>query len=242
VVKQRYRTHPNTSARCALLLAAPSQDWNVFKQIFVEHWDGFKGVYPRYNTSYYAGLVEKMLRCGNPEQMGSIEYRCLHCGAGTHRVAMSCKSSLCLRCAKVYVDNWVSQVSQMLHEGVIYRHVVLTVPEILRKTFYQHADRLLSAFMRCGVRCLDDVFSRVSGTRLKGGYIVVIQTHGRNGQYNPHLHIIATSGGWEQHAEQWVHLDYLPYPMLRKKWQWHLLTMLRQTVKTPEMRRLVDTC
>jgi len=96
--------------------------------------------------------------------------------------------------------------------------------------------------MRCGVRCLDDVFSRVSGTHLKGGYIVVIQTHGRNGQYNPHLHIIATSGGWDQQAQQWVHLDYVPYPLLRKKWQWHLLTMLRQTVKTSEIRRLVATC
>jgi Putative transposase len=36
--------------------------------------------------------------------------------------------------------------------------------------------------------------------------------------------------------------DYVPYPMLRKKWQWHLLTMRRRTVKTPELRRLVDTC
>ena len=54
--------------------------------------------------------------------------------------------------------------------------------------------------MRCGVRCLDDFFSRVSGRALKGGYIVVIQTHGRNGQYNPHLHIIATSGGWDPQA------------------------------------------
>ena len=155
---------------------------------------------------------------------------------------MSCKSALCLRCAKVYVDTWVSQVSQMLHEGVIYRHIILTVPEILRKTFYQQSQAVLSPFMRCGVRCLDDVFSRVSGTHLKGGDIVVIQTHGRNGQYNPHLHIIATSGGWDQQAKQWVHLDYVPYPLLRKKWQWHLLTMLRQTVKTSEIRRLVATC
>ena len=108
---------------------------------------------------------------------------------------MSCKSALCLRCAKVYVDNWVSQVSQMLHEGVIYRHIVLTVPELLRKIFYQQAKAVLSPFMRCGVRCLDDVFSRVSGCTLQGGYIVVIQTHGRNGHYNPHLHLIATSGG-----------------------------------------------
>lgn len=30
--------------------------------------------------------------------------------------------------------------------------------------------------------------------------------------------------------------------MLRKKWQWHLLTMLRQTVKTQEVKRLVDAC
>ncbi len=91
--------------------------------------------------------------------------------------------------------------------------------------------------MRCGVRCLDDVFRRVSGKNLKGGYIVVIQTHGRNGQYNPPLHIIATSGGWDQQARQWVHLDYIPYPLLRKKWQWYLLTMLRQTVQTQEIKR-----
>jgi len=224
------------------MVAASSQDWNVFKQLFVEHWEGFTRVYPRYHTRYYAGLVDKMLRCGNPDQMGYIEYRCLQCGEGTHRVAMSCKSSLCLRCAKVSVDHWVSQVSRMLHEGVISRHIVLTMPAMFRQTFYQHASKVLSAFMRCGVRCLDDVFSRVSGRALTGGYIVVVQTHGRNGQYNPPLHIIATSGGWDRQTSQWVHLDYVPYPLLRKKWQWYLLTMVRQTLQTKEINRLVDAC
>lgn len=69
--------------------------WNVFKQIFAEHWDGFTRVYPRYDTRYYAGLVDKMLGCGNPDKMGYMEYRCRHCGEGPHRVAMSCKSCLC---------------------------------------------------------------------------------------------------------------------------------------------------
>jgi Putative transposase/Transposase zinc-binding domain len=224
------------------MMAAPAEDSNVFKQLFIDHWDGFKHVYPRYDTRYYDGLVDKMLGCGNPDQMGYLEYRCEHCGQGKHVVSMSCKSSLCLRCAKVYVDNWVAQVSKMLHEGVIYRHIVLTVPAMLRTTFYQNAQALLSPFMRCGVRCLDDVLSRVSGKSLTGGYIVVVQTHGRNGQYNPHLHIIATSGGWDQQANEWMHLDYLPYTLLRKKWQWYLLTMLRQTLKTQEMKRLVDAC
>ena len=224
------------------MTAATPPAWSVFKQIFAEHWDGFKRAYPRYDRRYYDGLVAKMLGCGDPAQMGYIDYRCLQCGEGTHRVAMSCKSSLCLRCAKVYVDTWGRQVSQMLHEGVIYRHIVLTMPALLRTTFYQQSQALLSPFMRCGRRCLDDVFSRISGRPLTGGYIMVIQTHGRNGQYNPHLHISATSGDWDRQAQQWVHLDYVPYPLLRKKWQWHLLTMLRQTVKTSAIRRLVDTC
>lgn len=224
------------------MIVEPSRDWNVFKQIFVDHWQGFKQFRPRYDTPYYQGLVDKMLDCGNPDKMGSIEYRCLDCGQGKHLVSMSCKSSLCLRCAKVYVDDWVTQVSKMLHEGVIYRHIVLTVPDVLRTPFYQNADVLLSPFMKCGVKCLDDFFREVSGKTLKGGYIVVVQTHGRNGQYNPHLHIIATSGGWDAQAEQWVHLGYLPYPMLHKKWQWYALEMCREALQTNEMDRLVKTC
>jgi hypothetical protein len=188
------------------MMAEPSEDWNVFKQIFVEHWEGFTHVSPRYDTRYDDGLVDKMLGCGNPDKRGSSAYRCEHGGQGKHVVSMSCKSSLCLRCAKVYVDNWVAQVSKRLHEGVIYRHIVLTVPAMLRTTFDQNAQALLSPFMRCGVRCLDDVLSRVSGQSLKGGDIVVVQTHGRNGQYNLHLPMIATSGGWDQQAEQWGHL------------------------------------
>jgi len=130
----------------------------------------------------------------------------------------------------------------MLHDGVIYRHIVLTVPDVLRTPFYQNAEALLSPFMKCGVNCLDDFLSTVSGKALKGGYIVVVQTHGRNGQYNPHLHIISTSGGWDEQAEQWVHLGYLPYPMLHKKWQWYALEMCREALKTDAMARLVKAC
>jgi hypothetical protein len=224
------------------MLVAPLRDWNVFKQIFAEHWDGFTHAHPRYQTAYYHGLVAKMLDCGNPAKMGSIEYRCLHCGQGKHLVAMSCKSSLCLRCAKVYVDTWVSQVSKMLHAGVIYRHIILTVPAMFRTTFYQNAAVVLSAFMRCGAHCLDDFYSTVRGKALKGGAITVLHTHGRNGQYHPHLHLLATSGGYDAQGARWEHLQYLPYDLLRRKWQWHLLTMLRQTLKTDAVKRLVDTC
>jgi hypothetical protein len=231
-----------TLTRLTRMLTAPSGDWSVFQRIFADHWEAFQHAHPCYQTAYYDSLVAKMLACGNPEKMGYVAYRCLHCGQGKHLVSMSCKSSLCLRCAKVYTDDWVSQVSKVLHEGVIYRHIILTVPAMFRTTFYQNAAVVLGAFMRCGVQCLDDFYSTVKGKPLKGGYIVVLHTHGRTGQYHPHLHLLATSGGYDGLGESWEHLTYLPYELLRRKWQWHLLTMLRQTLKTEAIHQLVDAC
>ena len=152
--RHRYNRHPLT--RWTPLLTAPVRAWSIFQQIFAEHWEAFQQAHPRYHTSYYHTLVRKMLDCGNPAKMGSVEYRCLHCGQGQHLVSMSCQSSLCLRCAKVYTDNWVSQVSKVLHEGVIYRHIILTVPAMFRMTFSQNAGGVCNALMRCGAQCLDD--------------------------------------------------------------------------------------
>jgi hypothetical protein len=186
--------------------------------------------------------VAKMLACGHPEQMGDIADRCHQGGQGKHLVSMSCQSSLCLRCAKVSVDNWVSQVSQVLHAGVIYRHIILTVPALFRTTFYHNAAVVLSALMRCGVQGMDDFYSDVRGKALKGGSIVVIHPHGRTGQSHPQLHLLATSGGYDGQGERGEPLQYWPYALLRRKWQWHRRRMLRKTLETDAVKRLVDVC
>ncbi len=180
----------------------------------------------------------------NPEKMGSIEYLCQVCGKDSRIVPMSCKSTFCLRCSKVYVDDWVSQVTKQntkqLHEGVIYRHIVLTMPEGLRPLFYNKREELYGELFQCGVNSLDEFYSVTSGKELTGGYILVLQTHGRNGQYNPHLHIIGSSGGLDKANNKWEHLDYMPYRVLHKKWQWHLLEMLKRKVSKSELGDVVD--
>jgi hypothetical protein len=52
--------------------------------------------------------------------------------------------------------------------------------------------------------------AHVRGRALKGSYIVAIQRHGRNRQYNPPLHFLAIRGGWDQQARQWIPMDYVP--------------------------------
>src|SRR6266851_285812 len=101
VVQPLHRQQIIPPTRCTPMMPQPSGDWNVFQQIFAEHWDGFTHAHPRYQTSSYDGLVAKMLACGNPEQMGYLASRCLHCGQGTHRVSMSCTSALLCFARKV---------------------------------------------------------------------------------------------------------------------------------------------
>ena len=116
----------------------------TFKRIFQEHWEGFQEENPRYAGNYYDGVIGKMLGCGDPTN-GFMAYRCLHCGE-LKRVPFSCKSSFCLSCAKVYTEQWVEYINKALFRGMKYRHVVLTMPEELRKWFRED-DRLLGQLM-----------------------------------------------------------------------------------------------
>jgi hypothetical protein len=56
---------------------------------------------------------------------------------------------------------------------------------------------------------------------------VVVQTHGRNGSYNPHLHVIMSSGGINEKSGKWRGMNRISYGMLHKKWQYYLLTFMR---------------
>ncbi len=111
-------------------------DKNIFKRIIEDNWDIFKKQHPWFEDSHYNEVIQKALVCGS-EQGGYTEFRCLECGQGVRRVPFTCKSGFCLSCAKVYTDNVVSQISKMLRPGIKYRHVVLTIPKQLRKTFFE---------------------------------------------------------------------------------------------------------
>jgi len=90
--------------------------WNVFKQIFSEHWEGFKNRYPRYSEGYYEEQAERMSRVVATLRrlvlmkmgMWYIGYLCMSCGQGSRVVSMRVETglkpvctTLCLRCGKV---------------------------------------------------------------------------------------------------------------------------------------------
>jgi hypothetical protein len=212
-------------------------DKNTFKQIFRDYWEDFRAAHPRYATGYHSEMVQKMLDCGDPDRMGFAQFRCLGCGE-TRRVAFTCKSCFCLPCGKVYADRWVEFIGRRLFGGVTYRHIVLTMPEKLRLWFYRHP-ALLSDLMRAGHACLVDTFSALRKTPLDIGSAIILQTAGRPGNYNPHLHILLTAGGVDERGN-WKPVSYLPYDLLHRKWQYHLLTLMRKVIADPEVEKDIE--
>jgi hypothetical protein len=219
-----------------MALTTPRVDKDTFKQIFRDHWETFQQRHPRYRDRHVQAVIDKMLGCGTPES-GYSTYLCPHC-LEEKRVAFSCKSSFCLSCCKVYIDQWVDHIGRTLYEGVSYRHVILTMPDTLHLEFYRNR-ALLADLMKCGVAMLSDALSWFKKVKLEAGYVVVLETAGRAGHWNPHLHIVMTSGGVTL-QQKWREVDYFPFKALNKKWQYHLLTMVKHRLATPATRRQID--
>ena len=91
-----------------------------------------------------------------------------------------------------------------------------------------------------GTNVWKTLFSTVLRRKLKIGTIVVVQTHGRSGHYNPHLHIIMTSGGINEDMGSWFDLRFFKYEIIHKKWQYHLFGMLKSHFSSDEVDKLID--
>lgn len=204
-----------------------------FKRIFEDNWSDFVEQYPRFDTTHHHCEIAKMLTCGS-EAGGFAIFQCLCCGRDEHKVHFSCKSKSCLQCGKRYARESMAKIAARLLPGVSYRQVVLTLPEQLRTPFFRHSDqsKLYSNFMGLAHACLKELIQGMfNSTEYKIAPIVFLHTHGRNGHYHPHLHVILGEGAFHpklftpKNAE-WKTFKALPLGQLRLLWKKHLLGLV----------------
>lgn len=211
---------------------------NLIKTIFYDHWSVAKRVLSRrYDHSHWKAIVssvEKMLGCKDPAN-GYAEYICTGCGRAK-KVAFTCKSRFCPSCGKRYVDEWVDRTVAGIID-VAHRHLVFTIPEQLRDSLFKQRE-LIKVMMDAAARAAMEVL-RSRGATAVPGILAVVHTFGRDLKFNPHVHVLMTEGGLADKA--WQNIPFLPYDLLRRKWQYHLLTQLKKSLpKTPEQARLID--
>jgi hypothetical protein len=84
---------------------------------------------------------------------------------------------------------------------------------------------VLSGLMQAAHTAMNAVVAQAKRQAIRLGYIVVLQTAGRSANYNPHLHVILTAGGLRADGT-WQRLGYVPYDLLHRLWQTHVLEMI----------------
>jgi Putative transposase len=116
--------------------------------------------------------------------------------------------------------------------------VIFTIPEQLRK-YFEASPQLLSDIVRAAVETLEEVMSQAAGKKLKIGVIAVIQTSGRASNYNPHIHMMVTSGGIDENGK-WVEINWIKFGYLHKQWQKHLFEVVERQVFGSEIKTLLE--
>ena len=181
----------------------------------------FKANWKRFVLSHSSELrlveideVTKMLSCKGPDR-GCFVYLCTSCDE-YHFMYFGCNSRICSLCGKRHTDNWAEQLSKNTFD-VPHKHFTTTIPDILWEPIRE--DRgALKVLMDSAILTIKEFYEDIFGKDLTPGYIVVLHQFGRDLKYNPHIHVLATKGGFDAKKRFMEWTQFVPYKKLHKKW------------------------
>jgi hypothetical protein len=184
--------------------------------------------------------VEKMLSCMDPEKCYS-EYMCCNCGK-TKIVPHSCKSRICTVCGKKHADEWSEKINKEMY-AVTYRHIILTVSDRLWG-YFEGNSALQKLMLDTAAKVMKDIVKKYNGKdkRAEPGIIMVLHPFGRDLKTNMHVHMLMTEGGLTPKGK-WIPMSYIDYTVIRKKWQYYILTALKKAMpRDKELAKIIDWC
>lgn len=207
-----------------LLLKEESKNKPLYsvKLIFQNHWED----YFRVNNAREVELneVEKMLSCKGLER-GYFVFQCNNCGKELI-VPFGCNSRLCSCCGKRHTDKWAERLTNKIIKGVTYRHLTFSMPDILWNYFKE--DRSLQKIlMDIASKTIKEMFSLAMGFEVDVGIVEVFHPFGRDLIFKPHVHALATEGGYDSRNKFVTLPRYISYDAFHKKWKYNILTALR---------------
>jgi hypothetical protein len=202
----------------------------TLKQIFEanNNWSNFAAQHADRLRPVIIKEVDKMLSCRDPLKSGYHKYTCPSCPQVEVIVPHTCKSRFCSSCGKLAVDNWIDQAMSRFLD-VPHHHIVFTTPEQLRNIFLYDRSLLNILFTASSRTVLD--WCQNTGGYLPG-ICCVIHTFGSQLNFNPHIHMLITSGGLSNNHSKFIANSHIPWNMLKARWKYHVVTLLKPKLKT----------
>jgi len=185
--------------------------------------------------------VTKMLGCMDPERGGYSVYICVECGE-QKKIPHSCKSRICSSCGKRHADEWAEKINKEMY-AVPYRHIILTITDRLW-IYFEGNSRMQKLMLDTAGEVMKEIVRKFNNRKKKAepGIIMVLHPFGRDLKTNMHVHMLMTEGGLTSSGE-WVEMPYIDYKIIRKKWQYAILTALRKANPgNKELDKIIDWC
>lgn len=184
--------------------------------------------------------VEKMLACMDPEK-GYTIYMCVGCGI-TKKIPHSCKSRICSVCGKRHADEWAEKINKEMY-AVPYRHIILTVSDRLW-VYFEGNSRMQKLMLDTAAKVMKEMVRDFNSKKVKAepGIVMVLHPFGRDLKTNMHVHMMMTEGGLAGNGK-WVDMPYIDYRIIRKKWQYEILTAMKKAMPEDKgLAKVIDWC
>ena len=113
-------------------------------------------------------------------------------------------------------------------EEVGHAQWVFTVPKMLRVYFLYHRE-LLGDLSRAAYETVKELISAAAGEErgFRPGVVSMVQTFGERANYHPHVHALATRGGWTSSGE-WIPVPYVDERAAEELFRHKVLALLRR--------------
>lgn len=214
----------------------PKEQSYSIRDIFINHWSNFCEYAKQHNLNirdivYFE--VAKMMKC-RTSQLGFSLYECPKCH-NPHIQFHTCKSKFCTSCGNKYSKDRVISIESKLY-NCNHRHLVFTIHDALWNLFREDRNRLNLLFDAVNITISSWFKDRYGKKGFKPGFILVIHTFGRDDKWNPHIHaLFAELGVSNNNCKK---IDFIPFDMLRKRFQKVLLDLLEKNIRKQNFRQL----
>lgn len=146
-------------------------------------------------------ILERIATCGTPAA-GMHRDACDACG-DVRMQPNTCGSRSCPHCQGRARADWVDdRMAELLPCG--YFHVVLTLPPVLRGLAMAFPGIVLSALMTAAGDAIDYLCRKPAFLGATVGQLAILHTWRRDLGIHPHVHVLATDGGWDAGRQTWV--------------------------------------
>jgi hypothetical protein len=141
-------------------------------------------------------------------------------------ISFSCKGrGLCPSCAAKRGAKLAAFLEQEVLEPVQHVQWVFTTPKMLRPYFLHHRE-LIGELCRAAYETIRELMSAAAATMLRPGFVAVVQTFNSDLRFHPHIHGIASAGGWDAEGK-WIPLPAIDSRSAELLFRHKVLALLR---------------